>query len=164
MILTDITRFTTTVTSPVGDLSLCSDGEALTGLYLPNHPVPDPTEGRGDTGPFADALAQLDEYFAGERTEFDLALDTGGTPFQQEVWAGLRRIPHGETMSYGELAEHLGRPGASRAVGSANGRNPIPIIIPCHRVIAADGTLGGYGGGLACKTQLLALEGVLLAV
>lgn len=163
MILVDTSRFSTTYASPVGDVHLFSDGTALTGLHLPNHPGPSPTHGRSDRGPFADAVAQLEEYFAGERTRIDLVLDTGGTSFQREVWAGLQRIPYGETMGYGELAEHLGRPGAGRAVGSANGANPIPIIIPCHRVIAADGTLGGYGGGLDCKTRLLALEGVLLA-
>ena len=106
-----------------------------------------------------EAATQLEEYFAGERTEFDLRMELDGTPFQREVWAELSRIPYGETISYGELARRVGRPNGPRAVGQANGRNPIAIIVPCHRVLASNG-IGGYGGGLTCKRALLALEGV----
>ena len=108
--------------------------------------------------PFREAITQLDAYLAGRLERFDLALAPEGTPFQREVWSALRAIPYGKTVSYGELARQLGRPAASRAVGAANGRNPIPIVIPCHRVIGADGSLTGFGGGLAIKRQLLDLE------
>ena len=97
-----------------------------------------------------EAATQLEEYFAGERTEFDLRMELDGTPFQKDVWAELTRIPYGETISYGELARRVGRPKGPRAVGQANGRNPIAIIVPCHRVLASNG-IGGYGGGLTCK-------------
>ena len=106
-----------------------------------------------------EAATQLEEYFAGERTDFDLRMELDGTPFQKEVWAELSRIPYGETISYGELARRVGRPKGPRAVGQANGRNPIAIIVPCHRVLASNG-IGGYGGGLTVKRSLLALEGV----
>jgi methylated-DNA-[protein]-cysteine S-methyltransferase len=102
--------------------------------------------------------AQLDEYFAGTRSGFDLVLEPDGTPFQLEVWDELRRIPYGETISYGELAARVDRPGAARAVGAANGQNPIAIVVPCHRVIGADGSLTGFGGGLPWKRCLLDLE------
>jgi methylated-DNA-[protein]-cysteine S-methyltransferase len=108
--------------------------------------------------PFPDVIEQLAGYFAGERTEFELPLALAGTAFQREVWAGLQRIPFGETMTYGELAEHIGKPGAARAVGLANGRNPIGIIVPCHRVVGSGGGLTGYGGGLDRKQHLLDLE------
>jgi methylated-DNA-[protein]-cysteine S-methyltransferase len=111
-----------------------------------------------DDGAFGDAVEQLTAYFAGGLTEFDLDLRLEGTPFQQEVWAALREIPYGETWSYGHLADRIGKPGAARAVGLANGRNPIGIIVPCHRVIGADGSLTGYGGGLPRKQLLLQLE------
>jgi methylated-DNA-[protein]-cysteine S-methyltransferase len=111
-----------------------------------------------DDAPFAAAHAQLDEYFAGDRTEFDLPLHPSGTPFQLKVWDALRTIPYGEVRSYGEIAEQIGKPGAARAVGLANGRNPISIIVPCHRVIGASGALTGYGGGLERKQALLDLE------
>jgi methylated-DNA-[protein]-cysteine S-methyltransferase len=111
-----------------------------------------------DRGPFDEAIGQLEAYFEGERREFDLPLAPEGTPFQREVWEMLRKIPYGETVSYGELARRLERPGSSRAVGAANGRNPIPIVIPCHRVVGADGSLTGFGGGLEVKRRLLALE------
>jgi len=101
---------------------------------------------------------ELVEYLAGERRRFDFPIDLHGTPFEMEVWTALQNIPYGSTVTYGELATRLGRPGAARAVGSANGRNPIPIVVPCHRVIAAGGKLGGYGGGLTLKRQLLDLE------
>ena len=103
-------------------------------------------------------VSQLRSYFAGEREEFDLPLAPEGTPFQQEVWRRLCEIPYGETISYGELARRIGNPQASRAVGLANGSNPIPIVIPCHRVIGSNGKLTGYGGGLPIKEKLLALE------
>ncbi len=106
---------------------------------------------------------QLREYFAGTRTSFDLALAPSGTPFQQRVWRGLTEIPYGAVCGYGDLARSIGKPGAARAVGQANGANPIPIIIPCHRVIAADGSVGGYSSGLPIKRQLLALERIELA-
>ena len=107
-----------------------------------------------------EAQRQLTEYFSGRRREFDLPLAPAGTEFQRAVWTALRAIPYGETISYGELARRLGRPRAARAVGTANGRNPIPIVIPCHRVVGADGSLVGYGGGLDIKRRLLELEGV----
>ena len=102
---------------------------------------------------------QLAEYFAGQRQDFDLALSPVGTPFERSVWAELRRIPFGETRSYGEIAQAIGRPGAARAVGRANGANPIPIVVPCHRVIGSDGSLTGFGGGLEAKSRLLEIEG-----
>ena len=113
----------------------------------------------GDSPLFAPLRAQLDEYFAGRRTAFDLPLEYPGSPFQRRVWDALRRIPYGETRSYAQLAREIGAPGSARAVGTANGANRIAIVIPCHRVIAADGGLGGYGGGLWRKLRLLELEG-----
>jgi methylated-DNA-[protein]-cysteine S-methyltransferase len=115
-------------------------------------------EWRRDDSAFTEACGQLDEYFAGERTEFDLPLNPAGTPFQRRVWDALKTIPYGEIRSYGEIAEQIGRPGAARAVGLANGRNPISIVVPCHRVIGASGALTGYGGGLERKQYLLDLE------
>ncbi|MGH9047330.1 MAG: methylated-DNA--[protein]-cysteine S-methyltransferase, partial [Acidimicrobiales bacterium] len=112
----------------------------------------------GIGGPVLEAARQLDAYFANERRRFDLPLALGGTDFQRQVWLTLAEIPYGETISYAELARWVGRPRAFRAVGQANGANPIAVILPCHRVIAADGSIGGYGGGLAMKRQLLALE------
>jgi O-6-methylguanine DNA methyltransferase len=106
---------------------------------------------------------ELAEYFAGRRREFTLVVDPPGTPFQREVWGELARIPYGATLSYGELARRIGHPAASRAVGAANGANPIPVVLPCHRVIGSDGSLTGYGGGLPIKRALLALEGALPA-
>jgi len=108
--------------------------------------------------PFQEALNQLEAYFAGELFEFDLKLSLQGTPFQRSVWTALQTIPYGKTVSYGHLAKQLNTPGGMRAVGAANGQNPIPIIIPCHRVIASDGSLGGYTGGLEIKHQLLEME------
>jgi methylated-DNA-[protein]-cysteine S-methyltransferase len=144
--------------SPIGELQLVGDGQALTAIYFPGQP-PDSTWQRDDRA-FLEASEQLDAYFAGELTEFDLALAPLGTPFQQGVWSALRAIPYGRTTTYGKLAADLGDPRAVRAVGLANGRNPIPIIIPCHRVIGANGGLTGYGGGIERKQWLLALEGV----
>jgi methylated-DNA-[protein]-cysteine S-methyltransferase len=152
---------TTTIAfdSPIGRLVLESDGDVLIGIWLP------PATGRRgrDTGDIPPVLketaTQLEEYFAGERTDFDVPMELDGTEFQRAVWAELTRIPYGETISYGELAARVGRPKGPRAVGQANGRNPIPIIVPCHRVLASNG-IGGYGGGLPMKSALLAVEGV----
>jgi len=150
----------TTVPSPVGELLLTGDGRSVGALRLPDTSAPAaPAEGEHrDDDAFAEARAQLTEYFAGARTTFDLHLAPTGTPFQLQVWDALCRIPYGSTASYGEVAAAIGRPGASRAVGLANGRNPIAIIVPCHRVIGADGRLVGYGGGLDRKRYLLELE------
>ncbi|MDQ0792985.1 methylated-DNA--[protein]-cysteine S-methyltransferase [Streptomyces sp. B1I3] len=154
------TRQHTVVDSPYGALTLVATGGALSGLYMTDqrHRPPEETFGDPDDRPFTETVRQLDAYFAGELTEFDLPLHLQGTVFQRDVWAGLRRIPYGETRSYGELAAELGRPGASRAVGLANGRNPVGIIVPCHRVVGASGGLTGYGGGLERKQRLLAFE------
>jgi len=151
--------------SPIGRLLITSDGESLTGLYMETERYAMPR----DSGlledparePLAAAAAQLAEYFAGRRRRFDLPLAAQGTDFQRRVWSELIKIEFGSTLSYGGLARRLGNPGASRAVGLANGRNPISIIVPCHRVIGADGTLTGYGGGLARKQWLLRHEGVV---
>jgi methylated-DNA-[protein]-cysteine S-methyltransferase len=148
--------------SPIGDLLLTSDGEALTGLHMcqrRGRPASGPEAGwQRDDSALKAVHEQLDAYFRGRLHDFELPLRMAGTPFQHQVWEGLRAIPYGETVSYAELARRIGRSGASRAVGSANGRNPIAIVVPCHRVIAADGTLGGYGGGLDRKEWLLQLE------
>jgi methylated-DNA-[protein]-cysteine S-methyltransferase len=117
----------------------------------------EPADGQ-DCDPLTEASRQLEEYFDGERTEFDLLLTLNGTAFQRRVWAALREIPYGETISYGQLADRIGQPSASRAVGLANGRNPIGIIVPCHRVVGADGSLTGYGGGIERKRYLLSHE------
>jgi methylated-DNA-[protein]-cysteine S-methyltransferase len=147
-----------TLTTPIGELMLTADDDgALTGVNLPNR-HPDPAGWERDDELLADARRQLSEYFAGERTTFDLPLRPAGAPFQLRVWEALLRIPYGETASYGELARELGHPTAARAVGAANGRNPIAIVVPCHRVIGANGSLTGYAGGLACKRALLDLE------
>jgi methylated-DNA-[protein]-cysteine S-methyltransferase len=150
----------TTLESPIGELLVAGDGEALRGLYLQAGPsaISVPALWRRADEPFAAARDQLGEYFAGERSSFDLALGGAGTPFQERVWRALLEIPYGETSSYGELARRIGRPDAVRAVGLANGRNPISIIVPCHRVIGADGALTGYAGGLERKRFLLDLE------
>jgi methylated-DNA-[protein]-cysteine S-methyltransferase len=150
----------TTVESPIGELTLASDGEALTGLYMTDqrHRPELPAADGDDDAVLAAAREQLAEYFARERRDFDLPLKPAGTPFQRAVWEALRDIPYGETAGYGELANQLGRPGAARAVGLANGRNPIAIVVPCHRVIGAAGALTGYGGGLERKRYLLELE------
>lgn len=119
---------------------------------------------RADAGAVREACLQLEEYFAGQRRRFELPLDLFGSAFAVSVWRRLQGVPFGQTVSYGELARHLGNPGASRAVGRANGANPVPIFVPCHRVLAAGGRLGGFSAGLAMKRRLLALEGVLLDV
>jgi methylated-DNA-[protein]-cysteine S-methyltransferase len=148
----------TTVSSPIGELMLCGDDESLTALHLPGHWAKPAAGWRRDDARFADVARQLEEYFAGERTTFDVRLRMLGGPFEREVWEELLRIPYGETTSYGEIAQRVGKPHASRAVGAANGRNPIAIIVPCHRVIGSDGSLTGYGGGLERKRALLDLE------
>jgi methylated-DNA-[protein]-cysteine S-methyltransferase len=158
----EVRRFTH-LQSPIGRLMLLSDGASLIGLYMQTERYP-PRRDFGwieDPGcvPFADAGGQLAEYFAGRRRAFDLPLAAQGTEFQRRVWSELTKIDFGQTLSYGELARRIGNPGASRAVGLANGRNPISIIVPCHRVIGADGTLTGYGGGLERKQWLLRHEG-----
>jgi methylated-DNA-[protein]-cysteine S-methyltransferase len=149
------TRWTTTA-SPVGELLLTRVGDAVTSILFP--PYTPPSAGvRDDTG-FADVTTQLDEYFRGERTSFDLLLAPQGTAFQLAVWAALLEIPYGETASYVDIARKVGMPTASRAVGAANGANPLPIVVACHRVVGASGKLTGYAGGLERKRLLLDLE------
>lgn len=143
------------VASPVGDLLLSRVGPVITGITFTPFAAP---EGLGDDSGFDAVRAQLDEYFGGGRTCFDLPLAPRGTPFQRSVWAALLTIPYGETRSYGQIAASLGAPTASRAVGTANGSNPLPIVVPCHRVIGSTGTLTGYSGGLERKRHLLDLE------
>ncbi len=150
----------TRIDSPIGELLLLGDGHALHGLYM--------QEGRRPTAlapswepsraAFEDLGGQLGEYFAGRRTSFDVPLMLAGSPFQRRVWSALQDIGYGETISYGELARRVDQPSAARAVGMANGCNPIAVIVPCHRVIGANGTLTGYGGGLERKRLLLDLE------
>ena len=144
------------VDSPLGELQLVGDGRSLTRLEMSPRSIP--AGASRDAEAFGDVEAQLDAYFAGGLTEFDVPLAPAGSGFQLAVWAALTRIPYGETASYGEVAAEVGRPDAVRAVGSTNGRNPIAVVIPCHRVIGADGTLVGYGGGLPRKRLLLELE------
>jgi methylated-DNA-[protein]-cysteine S-methyltransferase len=151
------------IDSPIGSLLLTSDGDSLTGLYM-GAPSKRPDLAGAwaenpDGGPLAETARQLHQYFSGKRTAFDLPLNLQGTEFQQRVWRQLTLIPFGETWSYGQLAKRLGNPNASRAVGLANGRNPIAVIVPCHRVIGADGSLTGFGGGLPRKQWLLTHEG-----
>ena len=149
----------TTVDSPLGELLLVGDGAALVGVYMQEGRRPAVARGSAKSDALlGEARSQLGEYFAGERVEFDLPLAPTGTEFQRRVWHALEEIPYGETISYGELARRIGRPTASRAVGMANGRNPISIVVPCHRVIGAGGTLTGYAGGVERKRFLLDLE------
>jgi methylated-DNA-[protein]-cysteine S-methyltransferase len=154
------TRWSRTVESPVGPLTIAGDGERVSNLRMTDqtYAPPDQPDWRDDPRAFPDVVAQLEAYFAGERTTFDVPLDLRGTEFQQLVWRALLEIPYGETRTYGSLARALSRPNAARAVGLANGHNPVGIIVPCHRVIGADGSLTGYGGGLDRKRALLALE------
>ncbi len=144
--------------SPVGKLTLISNGKALTHLEFENPRYPAPKHPKGDDKIIARTRRELDAYFAGKLRAFTVALAPQGTEFQQRVWKALLQIPYGATRSYGEQAAAIGAPNASRAVGLANGRNPIAIIIPCHRVIGANGSLTGYGGGMARKQHLLDLE------
>jgi methylated-DNA-[protein]-cysteine S-methyltransferase len=150
----------TVVDSPVGPLTLVGQDGVLTGLYMDEqrHRPAEQTFGHVDAEPFRDVIEQLAAYFAGDLKTFDLPLGLHGTPFQRTVWAALREIPYGETVSYGELANHIGRPGAARAVGLANGKNPIGIVVPCHRVVGVGGDLTGYGGGIERKQHLLTFE------
>jgi methylated-DNA-[protein]-cysteine S-methyltransferase len=143
--------------SPLGPLTLVGGLHGLRALHYDGEDL-DLAPGARRPQALADAVAQLREYFDGERREFDLELDLRGTPFQLRVWRELRRLSYGETITYGELAEAVGRPDIVRAVGGAVGSTPVPIIVPCHRVIGADGALRGYGGGLDRKAALLALE------
>ncbi len=147
------------VDSPVGPLTLAGWDGTLSHLRMAGQThEPSRAGWEPDTGAFPDAVEQLDAYFAGELTHFDVELELAGTDFQRRVWAALQTIPYGETRSYGDIATQIGAPGASRAVGLANGRNPIGIIVPCHRVIGASGSLTGYGGGLDRKRILLDIE------
>ena len=154
----------TTLPSPIGELLLAGDRGALNRLSMQAGPRPLPVapQWRRDDGAFADPRRQLEEYFDGRRRSFELELELTGSGFDVTVWQALREIPYGETISYGELARRIGRPDAVRAVGAANGRNPIAVIVPCHRVIGADGTLTGFAGGLPRKRFLLDLEADLL--
>ena len=151
----------TEMDSPLGKLLLRGHAGCLTGIHMENHrhgPA-NPATGTRDDARLADAHAQLAEYFEGRRTAFDLRLDrAAGTVFQRRVWAALLDIPYGETITYGELARRIGHPEAVRAVGLANGRNPLSVVVPCHRVVGAGGKLTGYGGGLDNKRRLLELE------
>jgi methylated-DNA-[protein]-cysteine S-methyltransferase len=153
-------KYWTTMKTPVGELFIAGRGGKVTDVLFrrPRKGFPGPMWERSDK-PFAEVKKQLAEYFRCERTKFDLDLEPEGTPFQLAAWRQLRRIPYGKTISYGEQASRMGNPKASRAVGGANGENPISIIVPCHRVIGADGRLTGFGGGLAKKKKLLDLEG-----
>jgi len=153
-------RTHTVVDSPIGPITLAAGDGVLAGLYLEQSRYPPTPEllGDPDPGAFAEVADQLAQYFDGRRAEFDLPLALVGTPFQQRVWAALREIPFGEVISYRELAERIGQPTASRAVGLANGRNPISIIVPCHRVVGSSGGLTGYGGGLHRKRHLIDFE------
>lgn len=161
---------------PLGMLVLEGDGRRLVRLRLPGEPVPAGGPGGAtggtrrvrqpagdarirDAAPFAAVIAQLDEYFAGARRRFELPLAPRGTAFQLQVWRELRKIPYGRTISYATLARRAGNEAACRAVGAANGRNPLPIIVPCHRVVGSDGSLTGFGGGIEAKRFLLELEG-----
>ena len=148
------------VESPIGKLLLAGNDEALCQVHFHGgrDSIGPQAEWEKNDTPFREAVRQLKAYFAGKLQTFELSLHLEGTEFQQTVWRALQEIPYGETWSYGQLARHIGKPQAMRAVGAANGRNPIPIIIPCHRVIGADGTLTGFGGGLPIKKKLLELE------
>ena len=154
------------VASPIGPLTLVAADGALAGVYMDAQRHLPPAWALGEpagpdepgAAPLAAAASQLAEYFAGQRTRFELPLALAGTGFQRRVWAALQDIPYGETISYGELASRTGNAAASRAVGLANGKNPVSIIVPCHRVVGTDGSLTGYGGGLDRKRFLLALE------
>lgn len=156
-------RWTMQLPSPVGTLTLVASEAGLAAILWD-----DDAPGRVRLGTLAadpshpvvrEAARQLGAYFSGARTRFDLPLDMAGTPFQREVWAALSTIPYGETRSYGTIARQIGQPAACRAVGAANGRNPVSIVVPCHRAIGANGALTGFAGGLAIKRRLLALEG-----
>ncbi len=151
--------FTRLVPSPLGDLLITGDGEVISALYFAERMQLD---GDQEPGLFEDAVVQLQEWFAGWRTVFDLKLDPVGTPFQRRVWQALREIPYGETVSYVEIARRAGNPRAARPAGQAIGRNPLAIVVPCHRVIGSDGSLTGYGGGMDRKRWLLEHERLVM--
>jgi methylated-DNA-[protein]-cysteine S-methyltransferase len=154
-----MTTWTTVYASPIGPLTLYANEKGLSGLHFEGSRLPASVEPRHENrGRFRAVIEQLDEYFAGERETFDVPLALAGTPFQMSVWEALRTIPFGQTWSYGELAKTIGNPKGMRAVGLANGKNPVAVIVPCHRVIGADGSLTGFGGGLPRKRFLLELE------
>lgn len=151
----------TTIDSPIGELTLVARDDVLSGIYFPGHwhmPAPEVFGTRSEHG-FEQAQRQLNEYFAGERIEFELATTVAGEEFQQRVWELINRIPYGQTTTYGEMAQELGDPALAREVGAAVGRNPLSIVVPCHRVVGKDGKLTGYAGGLERKRFLLELEG-----
>jgi methylated-DNA-[protein]-cysteine S-methyltransferase len=153
-----MSTYTTTIDSPLGELRLVGDGEALSAVQLPDLHARRSGWVEDET-PFAEAAAQLGQYFEGERHEFELALaPAGGSGFERAVWGQIAAIPYGGTESYGAIARALGRPDRARAVGAATGRNPLAIVVPCHRVIGSDGSLTGYAGGLPAKRTLLELE------
>ena len=149
----------TTYDSPIGPLTIEAGARGVTAISFPGRAAP--PAGEPDDSALADVVGQLEAYFAGERSSFDLELDLHGTEFQLAVWERLLAIPFGETTTYGEIAADLGRPDRARAVGATVGRTPVPIVVPCHRVIGADGSLTGYGGGLERKRALLELEGAV---
>ena len=147
--------------TPIGTLLIAGDADSIRLIGFPKNgkaQKPEADWKESSRGAVGEAIRQLKEYFAGKRSDFDLPLAPEGTEFQRNVWKRLQEIPYGETISYGELAKRVGNPNASRAVGAANGQNPIPIVIPCHRVIGANGKLTGFGGGLPTKEALLTLE------
>jgi methylated-DNA-[protein]-cysteine S-methyltransferase len=153
------------IQSPVGNLVLLVSARGLAGLFFGHRVEAEELPADDSSNRYLNAAEnQLEEYFARRRKKFDLPLDVGGTEFQRAVWKQLSRIPFGETRSYGEIAAQIGNPKSVRAVGAANGSNPISVIVPCHRVIGADGALTGFGGGLDLKRSLLEFEGVLLAM
>ncbi len=158
---TDSLTYFTIFVSPIGKLLLTGNGKDLTGLNFQDgtHPEKIDPDWVRDDAQFAQSVEQLEAYFAGDLKQFDLPMAPKGTDFQMSVWEALCSIPYGRTISYGQLAEQIGNPKAVRAVGGANGKNPIAIIVPCHRVIGSDGTLTGFGGGLPIKEALLTLEG-----
>jgi methylated-DNA-[protein]-cysteine S-methyltransferase len=156
----------TTMDSPIGELLLLGDADVLHGLHMQAglKPIRINARWQRDDSAFAEVRRQLEEYFAGERSSFDIQMHLEGTGFQRTVWHALTEIPYGETISYGELARRIGQPDMARAVGTANGQNPIAVIVPCHRVIGANGKLVGYGGGLDNKRRLLELESGVLTL
>jgi methylated-DNA-[protein]-cysteine S-methyltransferase len=156
----------TVIETPIGPLTLVATPHALREVRFPNGRPVGPADGPAepDHPVLAHAAHQLAEYFDGSRLDFDVALDPQGSPFQLAAWRGLRQIPYGETVSYGEQARRLGHPGKARAIGAANGSNPLPVIVPCHRIIGSDGSLTGFGGGLERKAWLLHHERQVLGL
>jgi len=153
-----MTTYYATMPSPVGDLFLTASPSGMTGIYLPGERREPEPEWELDPPRFEECRRELDEYFAGERVSFSLPLAAPGTPFQQQVWETLLGIDYGSTITYTELARRVGRPHSQRAVGGANGRNPICIVVPCHRVVGVDGSLTGYSAGIDSKRWLLDFE------